>query len=227
MKLLLVEDDERVGQYLESSLSSTGYSVTWCKTIEQLEAVMAMNDQEFTVAVMDRMIGREDAALSIQKLKSRFNRLPVLILSSIDSPIEKARWLDQGAEDYMGKPFVLEELVARLRNLVKLHKSTATTENHTLVFADVVIDLMSHQISIQGQRADFTKKEFQLLLMLVEKPGRVFDKFQILDRVWGTDSSAESNVVEVSIRNLRKKLEEAGSKAQILSRRHVGYWIEA
>jgi two-component system, OmpR family, copper resistance phosphate regulon response regulator CusR len=227
MRILLVEDDLRVGQYLEEALVSAGYSVLWVKTYGEAEIVLKIANEDFSLAILDRMVSGFDAAQLISPIKKRFPQIGILILSAIDAPSEKAKWLDLGADEYMGKPFALEELTVRLRNL--LRNKTANTNLDKvphLSIGDLLVDLLSHQVMCKGKRLDFTKKEYQLMILLIEKPGRVFDKFQILDRVWSMDSQTDSNVVEVTIRNIRRKLEDSSSNVLISSRRNMGYWIE-
>lgn len=224
MNLLIVEDDPRVASYLETSLTKEGYSVMMCASIDELEALLINNNHNFQLIILDRMIGKADGANYIKKMKLRWPSTAILILSSLDIPSEKARTLDLGADDYLAKPFSLEELSARLRLLQRRGKSSEDSLIKT--YGDLVMSLSSQEVRCQSVRIDLSKKEFQLLLLLIESPGRVYNKIQILDRVWDINSLVESNVVEATIKNLRKKIADAGSKTKIESKRNFGYWIE-
>lgn len=221
--LLLVEDDPRLSQFLAEVLPAQGFQPLVAGDLEEAEASLVQESADFRCVILDRMVkGREGGEL-IPKIKKRFPDAGILILSSIDLPSEKARWLEVGADDYMGKPFSIEELVARLRKLAQPRKAGPSQ----LTFSDLVIDPLTQRVLAHGKPLTLTRKEFLLLSMLTMEPGRVYNRYQILDRVWQIDSPVETNVVEVTIRNLRLKLGEVASSARIESKRNVGYWIEA
>ncbi len=226
MNILVVEDDTRISNYLEESLRSIHYNPIVCKTIEDVEVFIQQNESEADIVLLDRMIGSQDGGLLVSPLRRRFPSIGIIILSSLDSPTEKAKWLDLGIEDYVGKPFSFEELSARIRNVFRSKNRSPMPQSHYLILKDLKLDLMGQQCRVGQQVLNLTKKELQLLILLIEKPGRILSKNQILDRVWQIESSVESNVVEVTVKNLRKKLEEAGSQVNIKSRRNMGYWIE-
>lgn len=227
MKLLIVEDDPRVAEYLEKSLRQENYSVTLCATISELDAVLKMDPWDIDLVVLDRMLGRQDGADWIKALKSKTPAPGILVLSSLDMPSEKARILDLGADDYMAKPFSLEELTARLRLVHRRQSANAVDDATIKRLANLVVNLRTQQAQVGKAKMDLTKKEFQLLSLLLEHPGRVFNRFQILDRVWQIENTTESNVVESTIKNLRKKMDEVHCFAKIESKRNVGYWIES
>ncbi len=226
MKLLIVEDDLRVSEYLEQSLSRENYSVTVCHSVSDLETLLELRDSEIELVILDRMLGREDGASAIKKIKSKFPKSGILVLSSLDMASEKARILDMGADDYLAKPFSLDELSARLR-LVQRRRNAPSEDSTFRQLGDLSINLRTQQVMVKKLKIDLTKKEFQVLCLLIENPGRVFTRFQLLDQVWQIETLGESNVVESTIKNIRKKLEEAECAAKIESKRNVGYWIEA
>lgn len=226
MNILVVEDDNRIAEYLEESLRSIQYHVVVCRNFDEAEAFMLQQDNEIDVVLLDRMIGKREGADLIDPLRSRYPNIGIIILSSLDSPTEKAKWLDMGIEDYVGKPFSFEELSARIRNVFRNKNKNQITKSNLLVLKNLKLDLLSQQCRVDHQVLNLTKKELQLLILLIEKPSRILSKNQILDRVWQVDSSVESNVVEVTVKNLRKKLEEAHSNVNIKSRRNMGYWVE-
>lgn len=226
MQILVIEDDKRVSQFLEQALRAENYQVQLCRNLEELDAFCLQRDQEAPrVVILDRMLGNQDGASRISQIKKTFPQVKILVLSAIDQASEKARVLDMGADDYLAKPFSLEELSARLRLL--LRRNLNSEESRDLyVLANLHLDLKRQQTSVNSKKIDLTKKEFQILSLFLESPGRIFNRFQLLDRVWDMDHLAETNVVEVTIKNLRRKLEEAGSLAVIQSKRQLGYWIE-
>lgn len=228
MKLLLVEDDNRISDYLLQVLSAESYSCTRCANLSELESFLINVNAEADLVILDRMLGREDGANYLKKIKSRFKDCAVLILSSLDIPSEKAKVIDLGADDYLAKPFSLEELLARLRLLARRARPSGPSDSLATIrnFGDLSINLLTNEIRCKSKRLDLTKKEYQLLLLLIESPGRVFNKAQILDRVWDIHANVESNVVESTIKNLRRKIDEARSDVRIESKRNFGYWIE-
>jgi DNA-binding response OmpR family regulator len=228
MHLLLVEDDPRLSEYMREALGREGYTVEICATVDEVNAYMATPAESPRVVILDRMLGRADGATLIPKLKSRYPEAGILILSSLDMPSEKARIIDMGADEYVSKPFSLDELTARLRLVVRRsHGSGSVAESTVRVLANLNLDLRTQNVAVGSSKLDLTRKEFQLLTLLMDSPGRVFNRFQILDRVWEIERVSESNVVETTIKNLRRKLEDSGALVTIESKRNQGYWIEA
>jgi DNA-binding response OmpR family regulator len=228
MHLLLVEDDPRLSEYMREALGREGYTVEICATVDEVNAYMATPAESPRVVILDRMLGRADGATLIPKLKSRYPEAGILVLSSLDMPSEKARIIDMGADEYVSKPFSLDELTARLRLVVRRsHGSGSVAESTVRVLANLNLDLRTQNVAVGSSKLDLTRKEFQLLTLLMDSPGRVFNRFQILDRVWEIERVSESNVVETTIKNLRRKLEDSGALVTIESKRNQGYWIEA
>lgn len=226
MHILVIEDDRRLSSYLREALSREGHTVDICESIEDVDGHMAVPNETPKVVILDRMLGTQDGALLIPKLKSRYPNTGILVLSSLDMPAEKAKVIDSGADDYVAKPFSLEELTARLRLASRRGNFQAQTDSVVRALGNLSLDLKTQTITVGGQKVDLTRKEFQLLSLLMDSPGRVFNRIQILDRVWDIERLTESNVVETTIKNLRRKLQEAQSSAKVESKRNVGYWIE-
>ncbi len=224
MLLLLVEDDPRLSEYLSEALNREGYTVEVCRSVDETKAFMSTS-AEPGIVVLDRMLGRSDGATLIPQLKAKYPQTGILVLSSLDMPSEKARLIDGGADEYVSKPFVLEELTARLR-LVARRSHAEPTEVSVRAVGNLSINLKTQNAAVGAQKLDLTRKEFQILSLLMDQPGRVYNRFQILDRVWEMDRIVESNVVETAIKTLRRKLEEVQCTAKIESKRNVGYWIE-
>ena len=225
MHLLVVEDDVRLSQYMREALGREGYTLEVCASIEEVQAYMAAPNEAPRVVILDRMLGRADGASLIPQLKTRYPETGILVLSSLDMPSEKARIIDAGADEYLSKPFSLDELTARLRLVVR-RSSVAKTETTVRVLGNLCLDLKTQNASVGTTKLDLTRKEFQLLSLLIDSPGRVYNRFQILDRVWEIERLSESNVVETTVKNLRRKLEETAATVRIESKRNMGYWIE-
>lgn len=228
MTIVLVEDESRVLTFLSEALRKEGHVVHPCETYES--AVEALNGlgEGVDLLIMDRLLGRTDAISLIPLARTKCPNAKILVLSTINSPEQKAAALDLGADDYLGKPFQLVELSARVRSLSRRPTAeSARGEKFIFVAKDLQVNALEHKVTVSGKTVDLSNKEYLVLLTLIQHPGRVFNKFQLLDKVWDVQFDVESNVVEVTIKNLRRKLEGAGSQAEILSRRNIGYWIEA
>ncbi len=225
MEILIVEDETRVAEFLQKSLSSEGHSISVCHGLEEADSYLSLPTSAPEAAILDRMLNGADGLDLLPRLKHSFPNCRILILSAVDLPDEKARALDKGADDYLSKPFSLVELTARIRALTRRHQSS--TKVLPILVKDLSIDITSQNVSVAGKRLDLSRKEFQVLSLLSRHPGRVFNKFQLLDQIWDVQAGIESNTVEVTILNLRKKLRELDSAVEILSKRNVGYWIEA
>lgn len=228
MNILIVEDDEKVGSFLKDNLSREHYEVHLVKSFQELEHFMQEPDFTPALIVLDRLLGNEDSRKILKSLKQKFSSTSILILSALNSPSEKATLLDEGADDYLGKPFSLVELQARVRALIrrKSSESSQSTTGFYLHMENTLIDLKTRSVLCNGKKIDLTPKEFALFANFCEHKNRVFSKFQLLDIIWETNLNIESNVIEVNIMNLRKKLEGSGSTLKIQSKRNVGYWLE-
>lgn len=227
MHLLLVEDDPQLSQYMREALTREGYTLEVCASIDEVQTYMSLSSEAPRVVILDRMLGRQDGATLIGRLKARYPEAGILVLSSLDMPSEKARIIDAGADEYISKPFSLDELTARLRLVQRRSASSTKSETTLRVLGNLALDLKTQNASVGPHKLDLTRKEFQVLSLLLDSPGRVYNRFQILDRVWEIERLSESNVVETTIKNLRRKLEEAQANVRIESKRNMGYWIEA
>jgi two-component system, OmpR family, response regulator len=229
MTIVIVEDETRVLGFLTEALRKEGHTIYPCATFQEAADTLNTVGDAVEVLLMDRLLDRVDAIGLIPIARDKCRNVKIIVLSTINEPAQKAAALDLGADDYLGKPFQLIELSARLRSLARRSSEASTTGAGQTVFtiSDLHLNAIEHKVSVAGKTIDLSNKEYLVLLALIQHPGRVYNKFQLLDRVWDTQFDVESNVVEVTIKNLRRKLETAGSKAEILSRRNIGYWIEA
>jgi DNA-binding response OmpR family regulator len=228
MTIIVVEDETRVLNFLTEALRKEGHTVHPCATFNEATEAISAVGPAVDLMIMDRLLDRVDAIALIPVAREKCKNAKILVLSTINDPVQKAAALDLGADDYLGKPFQLVELSARIRSLAR-RSPDAASGNAKSIFTvgDLQINAIEHKVSLSGKPVDLSNKEYLVLLTLMQHPGRVYNKFQLLDRVWDTQFDVESNVVEVTIKNLRRKLESAGSKTEILSRRNIGYWIEA
>lgn len=225
MQILLVEDEVRVADFLDEALRGEGFSLTrasaWTEFLNEIEAP----SKTYDIAILDRSVDGQDTLTKLQDLRRSMPQIKVLFLSAINSAQEKAKALDAGADDYLAKPYSFTELAARVRALMRRNVERVETKS-VVVLRNLTLQLIEHQAYVDGKRLDLTNKEYQLLVCLLQRPGQVFNKYQLLDRVWDRQVDLESNVVEVTIKNLRRKLEEAKAEAIITSKRNIGYWIE-
>lgn len=228
MGVVIIEDEKRVLSFLVEALRKEGYSVHGADTYELAEQTLSGLGEDVEVIVMDRLLHRTDAISLISKAKRLCPNCRILVLSAINDPTQKAAALDLGADDYLGKPFSLVELSARVRSLHR-RAGEAKPKADPYVFSakDLQVNALEHKVTVGGKALDLSNKEYLLLLALIQHPGRVHNKFQLLDKVWDAQYDVESNVVEATVKNLRKKLAQAQAQAEILSRRNIGYWIEA
>jgi len=227
MTIVLVEDETRVLSFLTEALRKEGHVVHPCETFEVAVETIGAVSAALDLLIMDRLLGRMDAIPLIPVCKSKAPNARIMVLSTINSPEQKAAALDLGADDYLGKPFQLVELSARIRSLSRRAQPETGSERHIHSNGNLLLNALEHKVMVEGKPVDLSNKEYLVLYTLMQHPGRVYNKFQLLDKVWDVQFDVESNVVEVTIKNLRRKLEAAGSKTEILSRRNIGYWIEA
>jgi DNA-binding response OmpR family regulator len=225
MRICVVEDELRVLRFLEQALRGEGHQVESCETFESAKSLLCSEPSGFDVLILDRMLRGQDGMDLVRPFRSQNPACRILILSAINTAEEKATALDLGADDYLSKPFSLVELSARLRAMSR--RAAPSPAANQVRLKDMILDTVTRQVQVKDRKLDLSNKEFRLLHLFLRNPGRVYNKFEILDAVWDTQFDIESNVVEVTIKNLRRKIEAAQSAVVIESRRNVGYWIEA
>ncbi len=221
MRILVVDDDRAVRESLRRSLSFNGYTVDLAEDgVEALEAIT--NDRPDAV-VLDVMMPRMDGLEVCRQLRSTGDDLPILVLTARDSVSERVGGLDAGADDYLPKPFALEELLARLRALLRRTGPEESSESAVMTFADLTLDPGTREVH-RGKRAiSLTRTEFALLEMLIANPRRVLTRSRILEEVWGFDFPTSGNALEVYVGYLRRKTEAEGEPRLIHTVRGVGY----
>ncbi len=217
MRLLLVEDDKARGEGLRLGLRLEGYTVDWLE--DGASALLALLSEDFDLLVLDLGLPRMSGLQVLRELRRSGSALPVLILTARDATEDRIAGLDAGADDYLVKPFDLDELKARLRAL--LRRSAGRAELR-IEHAGVSLDPSSQQVSYQGKPVPMTPKEYLLLHELLSQPGKVLTRERLAQLLYGWDEEAESNTLEVHIHHLRKKL----FSSLIRTVRGVGYLVE-
>jgi len=216
MRLLLVEDDPMIGRNIQTGLRHDGYSVDWVQDGVAAEAALA-NDV-YELLLLDLGLPRKSGLDVLKSLRLHKNLIPTLILTARDAVSDRVMGLDSGADDYLVKPFDLDELSARIRAL--LRRSSGHAES-VLEYGPLTLNPATHEVRLEGNSINLSKREFALLHILMEKPGSPLSRNQLEDRLYGWDEEIESNAVEVFIHGLRQKL---GSR-WIVNIRGIGYMI--
>lgn len=219
-RVLVVEDDGAVRRAVERALSFEGYDVITAR--DGAEALAIVLNDNIEAIVLDVMMPIVDGLEACKRIRARGDTTPILILTARTEITDRVAGLDAGADDYLVKPFALEELLARLRAL--LRRSSGAIAD-VLKVDDLVMDTASREVNRGGTVVDLTKTEFDLLELLMSNPGIVIDRDTIYDRIWGYDFATSSNSLDVYIGYLRRKTEVDGSPRLIQTVRGVGYVI--
>lgn len=222
MHILVVDDDQAVRDSLARSLKYTGDEVT--TAADGVEALAKLAGFTPDAVIIDVMMPRLDGLETTRMLRESGNDVPILILTARDAVGDRVEGLDAGADDYMVKPFALDELLARLRALTRRSKATNdNAEPKTLHFADLTLDPQHREVTRDGQHISLTRTEFALLQAFMENPRKVMERNTLLNEVWGFEFPATANSLEVYIGYLRRKTEVAGASRLIHTVRGVGY----
>jgi two-component system OmpR family response regulator len=220
VRVLVVDDEPALSELLSMALRYEGWDVR--TAADGHSAVRAARDFAPDVVVLDVMLPDIDGLEVLRRLRDRSAAVPVLFLTARDSVEDRIAGLTAGGDDYVTKPFSLEEVVARLRGLLRRAGMTAQRQDSTLCVGDLTLDEDSHEVRRGGTAVELTATEFELLRFLMRNPRRVLSKAQILDRVWNYDFGGQANVVELYISYLRKKI-DAGREPMIHTLRGAGY----
>lgn len=221
MRILVVDDDRAVRESLRRSLTFNGYTVDLA--VDGLDALEKTTSQRPDALVLDVMMPRMDGLEVCRRLRSTGDDLPILVLTARDSVSERVAGLDAGADDYLPKPFALEELLARLRALLRRTTVDQGEVSETMTFADLSLDPVTREVLRAERPISLTRTEFSLLEMLMANPRRVLTRSRILEEVWGYDFPTSGNALEVYIGYLRRKTEAEGEPRLIHTVRGVGY----
>ncbi len=223
MRILVAEDEAKVRSFITEALKGAGMVVDGVSSAPELFA--AVKTGAYDAIVLDRMLEGYDSIDALPKIRSDLPDVKVLVLSALADVDDKVKGLSSGADDYLSKPFHVAELVARLHTLLRRSEQSAKGVADTVIeYEDIRIDLNAQRVIRGGTRIELTGKEFKTLWVLAKNPGKIFSKSLLLDKVWEINYAPESNVVEVTIANLRNKLDKK-LKPLIHSKRGVGYWF--
>jgi two-component system response regulator MprA len=223
--VLLADDDARLRQFLELELREEGYAVHSCG--DGIGALTQIRQEPPDLLVLDWMLPDLSGVEVCQRLRSTGVNLPVLMLTGRDAVKDRVEALDAGADDYLVKPFSIEELLARLRALGRRGTGPANAPQDLLELDDLQLNLASHEVSRGGVAVHLSHTEFQLLRCLMSEPGRVQNRQSLLDAVWGSNFVGDANVLDVYVRYLRRKLEPPGQPTLIQTVRGVGFLLKA
>lgn len=225
MKILVVDDEQPVRESLRRSLRFNGYDVLTAS--DGLEAVEAVRSENPELLILDVMMPNMDGLEVCRTLRSEGWDRPILVLTARDGVSDRVAGLDAGADDYLPKPFALEELLARVRSLVRRASADSIAAEapveSKLIFEDLELDADTREVSRGGRSISLTRTEFSLLQLLMENPRKVLSRSKILEEVWGYDFPTSGNALEVYIGYLRKKTEGDGDSRLIHTVRGVGY----
>ena len=216
MRLLLVEDDTMIGDSVRQGLRQDGFAVDWVQDGEAAE--LALRTTEYALILLDLGLPQKSGLEVLRTLRRTGNPIPVLILTARDAVADRVRGLDDGADDYLVKPFALDELAARIRALLRRHSGRA---DPLIAYGDLILNPATHQVTWRGQDVALSGREFAVLQALLERPGAVLSRVQLEERLYGWEEEVASNTVEVHIHHLRHKLDPA----LIRTIRGVGYMV--
>lgn len=221
-RILIVEDEEKLARFVEMELSYEGYQIE--KAFDGRKGLELAQTGGFDLLILDIMLPGLNGMEVLRRVRKESD-MPVIMLTARDNVMDKVSGLDGGADDYVTKPFAIEELLARIRSCLR-KKGGAKQEGKELTVGGLALDDQKRSVFLNGESLDLTKKEFDLLKVLMENKGIVLTRDILLERVWGYDFMGETNAVDVYIRYLRSKIDEAYGTKLIHTIRGVGYVIK-
>lgn len=221
MRLLVVEDDDKIASFVVKGLKEAGYGVDRCSDGE--EAMILAESTPYDAAIVDLMLPRLDGLSLIQRIRAKGSRMPVLILSAKASVDDRVRGLQAGGDDYLTKPFAFTELLARIQALIR--RASHSTEPTRLTCGDLTLDLLTREALRGAERIELQPREFALLEFLMRHVGRPVSKTMILEHVWDYSFDPGTNVVDVLVHRLRSKIDP--DRTRLHTVRGVGYVLRA
>lgn len=222
MRLLIVEDEEAIAKVLKKALEREAYAVDYITDGEKASRRLEMNSRDYDLVILDLMLPGKSGLDICRDLRGQKVTIPILVLTARDNLNDKIAALELGADDYLTKPFSIQELVARIKAILRRPAEVLSTQ---LQIGNLVLDNSTHQVTLAGQSIELTVKEFALLEYLMRNPNQVINRHQIIDHLWGYDFSSASNIVDVHIKNLRKKIGNRQLK-MLETVRGLGYRIK-
>jgi DNA-binding response OmpR family regulator len=222
VKILVVEDDKKLGGFVRKGLEAQGFVVDFSANGD--EAFTLAASRPYDALVLDIMIPGRDGLSILRNLRERGSHVPVILVTARSALNERLEGLNTGADDYLTKPFYIEELVARLHALLR---RASGQQREMLEYGNVAVNLLTREVTCAGQAVELTAREFALLTYLMRAPGRTFTRAQICEHVWSYHFDPGTNLVDVYIQHLRKKLPQESGRPLIETVRSVGYRIPA
>lgn len=221
MRILIIEDEQKTAAYLRKGLTENGFSADIADSGE--DGLHLALTEDYDLIVLDIMLPGKDGLAIIEEIRAKRHDQPVIFLSARDSVSDRVRGLELGADDYLVKPFAFSELLARIRNI--LRRGTSRQPEH-LRAGDLELDLVRHKARRGAVTLDLTAKEFLLLSLLLRRKGEVVSRTLVAEQVWGINFDTDTNIVDVAIRRLRKKMDDPFAQKLIHTVRGVGYVLE-
>lgn len=221
MRLLLAEDEKELSDALVAILKHNNYSVD--AVYDGQDALDYLEAQEYDGAILDIMMPKMDGLTVLKKIREQGNPVPVLLLTAKTTVDDRVIGLDAGADDYLGKPFAMKELLARIRAMTR--RQTEVSQP-VLQYGNITLNRATFELSTEEDSLRLANKEFQMLEMLMSNPGQIISTERFMEKIWGYDSETEINVVWVYVSYLRKKLTHIGADVEIKAIRNQGYSLE-
>lgn len=218
MKVLLVEDERKVADFVQDAMEEQGFAVDLQTNGD--DAYAAARTQEYDVIVLDIMLPGRDGLSILRQLREQGHDVPVILLTARGELNERLEGLELGADDYVSKPFYVEELIARIHAVARRASGNSVS---ILQAGDLTVNLLTREVTLGEQQIELTRREFSVLEYLMRSRGRVLTRTQMLEHIWGYDFDPDSNVVDVYVRRVRRKIDPDGEREFIETVRGVGY----
>lgn len=218
MHILFVEDEAKIANFVQAGLKEQGFVVDYCDNGD--EGYTRALDNDYDAIVLDIMVPGKDGLSILKNLRRKGQNVPVILLTARNELDDRIEGLNLGADDYLAKPFFVEELVARIHAVVR---RTAGDRQNLVCVGPMKLDRITREVTCNQHIVELTTREFNLLEYLMRSPGRVFTRTQILEHIWGYDFNPNTNVVDVCVQRIRKKIDSIGGAGWIESIRGVGY----
>lgn len=221
-RILIVEDEQKIASFVRQGFSQEGFAVDVAS--DGIDGLHLATTSEYDLIVLDVMLPGRDGWSVLQEVREHRPDQPVILLTALDAVSHRVKGLTAGADDYLVKPFAFSELLARVRNVLRRAPARAM---EMLRLDDLEMDLLRHKASRGGKPLDLAPQEYRLLEFLLRHPGEVLTRTRLAEQVWGMNFDGDSNVVDVAIRRLRRKIDDASERKLIHTLRGVGYVLEA
>ena len=226
--ILIVEDEESLVSFIAEELKYENYEVLIAADGQEALTLFDVNEERVNLLLLDWMLPKVDGLSVARKIRRR-SQVPILMMTARDQVVDKVSGLDAGVDDYLTKPFDIEELLARIRVILRREERIQSLQNEPIInqYQDLTMDVVKRTVTRDGQTIMLTQKEFDLLYELMKKPEEVFTRDELLNEVWGYDYIGQTNTVDVFVRALRNKLDDDQHPRLIQTVRGVGYVLRA